>query len=320
MSILGNEEKQENVAEQIANAEVKPDTSDMILTMDADTLAYAVCSICESGDDEAGYIINLEYALEEACKRVDNILSMTGCKSVELHFTVGRNFRFTLTDTYKANRGGQRTPEGLTDLKKLLLTKYPGALNSEFEADDVVCTQKKLHPDKYIVASPDKDVYNGVAGVHVNYFKRNQSKNKYGTILKAIPMKWIETTELEALVWVHMQVLMGDSSDGIAGLDKCGPVKAIKVLVPKLSSTIAALKKVFKKETGKDADIWKDIVVPNKLLNGYEVTEFELWQSVANAYTAAGLDETEAILNMRLVNMHQMGEEGELCLWTQPTE
>lgn len=319
MSLLLGEE-QVSTAEVVANAEVKPNTSNMTLIVDADTLAYAVCSICESGDDEAGYLIDLEYALEEACQRVDNLLSISGCKDVELHFTIGKNFRFTLTDTYKANRKGDRTPEGLTKLKHLLLTKYDGALNEDFEADDVVCSKKFFEPEKYIVASPDKDVYNGVEGIHLNYFKRNQGKNKWGSILQAIPMTWVQTTVEEALVWTHMQVLMGDSSDGIAGVDKCGPVKALKVLCPGISAEVATLKKAYKAETGKDADLWKHIVVPNNLVATIDVTPKGLWDAVVDAYTIAGMTEKAAILNMRLVNMLQMTEGGDLCLWTQPTE
>ena len=201
-----------------------------------------------------------------------------------------------------------------------MLTKYEGAIHTEFEADDVVCTQKKFNPDKYLVCSPDKDVYNGVAGTHLNYFKRAQSKNKWGTTLKAIPMRFVFTTEIESLVWVHMQVLMGDSSDGIAGIDKCGPVKALTILCSEIIPDVTTLKKEFKKTTGKDADLWKDIVIGHRLLLDSALDKFQLWDSVCQAYTAAGMEEKDAILNMRLVNMHQMTEEGKLDLWTAPTK
>jgi len=274
------ETKQEHKVETIGNIENKPaDTQGMIATIDADTIAYAVASVCEAGDDYAGYTLNIDYALEEACNRVDNIVGHTGCKSCELHFTSGKNFRFTLTSTYKSNRKGQRTPAGLYELKEAMLTRYPGKMHTEVEADDYVSWQKSFWPDDYIVCSPDKDVYNGSAGTHFNYYKR--AKGKY--IKADIPMRWVVTTKEESVIWLHYQALIGDSSDGIAGIHRCGPKKAEKIL----------------------AGLSKPI---------------DLWDAVLNAYSLAGMTEKEAILNMRLLSMHQMDKGGNLCLWTAPTE
>ena len=77
---------------------------DMILLMDADTLAYAVCSVCEYGDDEAGYSIDMKYALKTSIEKAELIRIASGCGSVELHFTKGKNFRYSVDTNYKSNR------------------------------------------------------------------------------------------------------------------------------------------------------------------------------------------------------------------------
>ena len=299
--------------------EFKPDTSEMIATIDADTVAYATASVCEAGDDEVGYTLDIDYALEEAINRIEDIKSVTGCKDVELHFTGGKNFRFTLTGTYKANRKDGRTPAGLYDLKCELLKNYNGKMHTDVEADDYVAYQKKFWPEKYIVCSPDKDVYNGVEGINFNYFKR--SKGKF--IKKDIPMKWVRTTSNEALYWVHMQVLMGDSTDGILGIPRCGPAKSLDILCPSLKDKIKQYKTTYKEQNKKTIDgnkVWPLIVKKYSLVDKLDTSETKLWEKVVDAYEESGLTEKDAILNMRLVSMNQIDKEGRLCLWTPPIQ
>jgi len=311
------ETKVERKIDTIGGLEFKPDTSSMIATIDADTVAYATASVCEAGDDEAGYTLDLEYALEEAISRVETIKEATGCKDVELHFTGGKNFRFTLTGDYKANRKGSRSPAGLYDLKLEMLKHYKGAMHTDVEADDYVAYQKKYWADKYIVCSPDKDVYNGVEGVNFNYFKR--AKGKF--IKEDIPMKWINTSKEEALYWVYMQALMGDSTDGIKGVPRCGPAKALDILCPSLKQSIKDYKTAYKEEHKKSIagdKVWSLIVKPNNLLTTQSIDEVRLWEKVVDAYESAGLTEKDAILTMRLVSMNQMNKDGGIELWTSP--
>jgi len=300
--------------------ELKPEqTYNMTALIDADTIAYAVCSVCEMGDDETGYTIDLDYALEIANERIDTILKATGCGEAELHFTRGKNFRYALDSGYKDNRSTTRIPEGLGELKELLNKNYSGLVNTDFEADDMVCMLKREYPEKYVLVAVDKDVLFGVAGTHFNYFQRAEGKNRYGTVLKEIKMKWVKTTEKDALAWSYMQALMGDSGDGIKGIPKCGPVKAVKTLFPEIAKEVNEAKKEFKKRTEKDAKLFDDLIHKDNMLKDVELTEEILWERLSKAYKDNGLDDKQAILNMRLVNMHQVTKERELCLWTQPT-
>jgi hypothetical protein len=301
-----------------------PENKNKLALVDADTIAYAVCSVCESGDDEAGYLIDLDYALQTAKDKITGMLSDTGCGSAELHFTIGKNFRYIITDTYKANRTEQRTPEGLRDLKELLVSEYPGSLiHTDIEADDHVVWAKKYNPDKYILCAVDKDVYNSVRGTHWNYFARAKGKNKWGTELPEIKPSWHTTTTEESLVWFYMQVLMGDAGDGIKGIKGCGPLGAIKVLVPELEKRVTELRKEYKAKNGKAVDgnkLWEVIISGNKLLQNINCCHIELWNAVVAKYESAGMTKQDAIMTARLVSMHQINKEGDLELWTEPIQ
>jgi len=311
------EKKVESQQKTVGNEHLRPDTLDMIATIDADTIAYATASVCEAGDDEVGYTLDLDYALEEAMSRIEEIKSITGCKDVELQFTGGKNFRFSLTGSYKANRKGSRTPAGLYELKQEMLQHYKGTMHIDVEADDYVAYQKRFWPKKYIVCSPDKDVYNGVEGINFNYYRRARGK----FIKEAIPMTWVRTTSNEALYWVHMQVLMGDSTDGIQGIPRFGPAKALDILCPSLKEKLKQYKAAYKEQHKKSIagnKVWPLIVKKYSLVDDLDSSEVSLWEKVVDAYEDAGFTEKDAILNMRLVNMHQINKEGGIELWTPP--
>jgi DNA polymerase-1 len=94
-------------------------------------------------------------------------------------------------------------------------------------------------------------------------------------------MKFVETSEGTAKVWPYLQCIMGDSSDGIEGVKGLGPKKAA-------------------------------------LFVNEEMDEEELWEGVLKAYRSKNMDESTAMLNMRLVNMHQLFSadgEIEIALW-----
>tara|TARA_B110000908_G_scaffold27531_1_gene32306 strand:+ start:728 stop:1483 length:756 start_codon:yes stop_codon:yes gene_type:complete len=90
------------------------------------------------------------------------------------------------------------------------------------------------------------------------------------------------TTRKHAAIWfAYFQTLTGDTTDGYKGCPQIGKVKADAIL-----------------------DDLK--------------TEKEMWEAVVAAYESKGLDEEEAMWNMRLANMHQYNGK-EVILWTPPT-
>jgi len=281
---------------------------DDILLVDADTLVFATCATLatESGvlprhmysdyewdkiTSDAGYFeddgvicsIDLEEAFSHSYDKLQGMLDETGCSDYELHFTRGRdNFRYTkVSRDYKGNRTG-RPPYGLGMLKDMWSKAYPDKVfqHYEFEADDIVVAKKKLNPDKYLLASVDKDVLNTLEGEAFNY---------YSSSLYDIPMKFIYTPAIDALTWHYKQVIMGDAGDNVIGIKGMGKVKTARLF----------------KDVTTHKECW-DIVV--KL--------FEDEKTILKDGRDASI--IDAITNMRLVNMHQLhyiDGKWEVILW-----
>ena len=124
------------------------------------------------------------------------------------------NFRKTVFKGYKGNR----KPE--TDEKKIELFKvayehleeYWGAVPSVgMEADDLIAIWQTETPG--VIVSIDKDMLQ-VPGYHYNMLKHSL----------------VEVTPEEASYNLHIQMLTGDSTDAIKGINGIGPVKAKKLL------------------------------------------------------------------------------------------
>jgi len=301
-----------------AAGNVLPEKNDNIIIVDADTIAFAACSVKEYTIEVLGEEfhnkeameeirkkpswdentltyrdINIEEAILHAKGKMDLILDRIGGKAenTELHFTSGRNFRYDLLQEvfpedpdkwYKANRGKRKPrPVGLKEVKKGLKKYFKSMYHTKVEADDYVVMRKKQLKDKAILVCVDKDVYKNCPDYgqpHWNYYEAPWLKNP-------IKMRWMETSEEEAMYNQYLQAITGDKSDNAPGLKGIGPKKAEQYIVPGM-------------------------------------TEEELWYGLETAYSRnckyAPKGKTTvdmAILNMRLVNVHQLKEDGEIELW-----
>lgn len=198
------------------------------LIVDADSIAFAA-ALQED--------LDAHEKVEYAKSFVENLLTHTGCKSVELYFTIGRNaFRYKVDPTYKANRKGLVSPKNLQFIKEELNKLYPGELCQEYEADDIVVLRGKQK--NTLVAAMDKDVIGQLVGTHFNYHHKHWC---YET-----------TSKKEAEVFLWQQMIQGDSIDGIYGIDGMGKVKAKKYLEDKVDYKKAVwelYKKVGKTKT-----------------------------------------------------------------------
>ena len=255
----------------------KAPKNDKIALIDADTIAFAACSVCEYqyfdiDAKEDKWDINIDDAISHALEKIQQILDSTGCCDAELHFTSGMNFRYTVDPSYKANRTGMRRPEGLYEVKARLLDEYPGSINTTWEADDIVAYKKKTESDKYIMCAIDKDILYSVPGRHFNYYSKLEAKN--GPIMP----HFIEVDEYSALQYNYKQAIIGDSTDGIKGVPGLGAAKVEKLF-------------------------------------SLGMTEEEMWDTVVKAYKAKGMDIIDAMITMQLVSVHQLVEkDGEIVL------
>jgi len=172
------------------------------LIIDADSIAFAA-ALQESN--------KLQYAIET----VKRLQDFTGCKDTELYFTTERNcFRYKVDPTYKSNRKGLISPEGLKEVKIGLNKLYPGELCTEYEADDIVIWRGKQR--KTLVAAIDKDVLGQLVGTHFNYHHKHWC---YQT-----------TNRKEAKKFLWIQMIQGDTIGCIYGIAGIGKVKARQYL------------------------------------------------------------------------------------------
>lgn len=223
-----------------------PPKNNKIALIDADTIAYTACLNVEVAGEILGedfysedewqailndpqyvsgegilYSTDPSQALAKAKEKINRMLDKTGCQTIELHFTGGReNFRYSVSPTYKANRI-VRAPAGLYQLKLDLLKEYAGAIHTSWEADDMVVYLKLAEPEKYILCAVDKDVLNSIEGTHFNY---------YESLLYGKEMKWQDTDKYTATTWMYIQTLTGDITDNIYGIKGVGPAKAAKII------------------------------------------------------------------------------------------
>lgn len=259
LSYLENDEGEFTEIDLSSDGTIKLPKNGRIALIDADTIAYAVCSVQEVAEDllprdmytdkewadiinsynydadkHCIYSIDMDLALESAVSKITRILDHTGCVDAELHFTSGKNnYRYSIYPAYKGNRTN-RVPVGLKELKELLCTKYRGYLHTLWEADEVVVALRKSS-DMYILCAVDKDVLNSVEGTHFNYYEKiNQYEPE-----KSIFMQFVTVDKYTALTWVYVQTLSGDTVDNVKGCKGIGITKAPNIVNGLLDLSIA---------------------------------------------------------------------------------
>lgn len=138
----------------------------------------------------------------------------THCRDFVFCFTSKLNFRYKVLPTYKHNRVNSQPPVLLKVLKDYIRASYPYKVRDWLEADDLMGILGTKEPDKYVLATIDKDFLCLPATV----FLWNKMKEP------------VRISELEADHEFHKQWLMGDTIDGYSGLFRVGKVKAGKIL------------------------------------------------------------------------------------------
>ena len=172
-----------------------------VALIDADSLLYY-----EMGKP------TLEEAMESIDIRIEQILNFAGTTKYRGFLTLGKCFRYDIAKTkpYKYNRkGGTPKPPIFYALKEYVQQKWGFYAVKGLEADDLVAIYQD---ENTVICSPDKDVLKQLAGKHFNYGK----------------MEFVTTSHNDAYNFLCMQVLMGDSTDGIPGIPKVGPKTAEK--------------------------------------------------------------------------------------------
>lgn len=163
--------------------------------IDADSLLYY-----EMNKD------TLEEAMAGLDERVLSILEQCNTSKYAGFLTHGKCFRYNVDPEYKGNRKKSTRSVLFPSLKEYAIQKWGFTYISELEADDLVSYHSYTHNEPTIICSPDKDVLGQCVGMHYNYGKA----------------EFVHTSPEEALKFLWVQVLMGDSTDNIKGLPGVG--------------------------------------------------------------------------------------------------
>ena len=174
-----------------------------MIIFDADAVTY----LCSKDD------------LETSLKATDNLLKSV-FKYLQMDayymFLSGKPYyRCDIDPGYKAQRKPSATLHFLKEIHNYLIDEYGAKKYSPFEADDLVAFAKKRFSYSTVV-STDKDVLKTIPGPWFNYKSFSRGF----------------TTESEALKFLYVQCLMGDSADNIKGVPGIGEVKATKLIQP----------------------------------------------------------------------------------------
>ena len=178
----------------------------MINLIDSDTICYMAAATSPTA----------EKARYNANDILNALFSDLNVRDYKLYLTGDTNFRYSIYPEYKANRLKVPKPEFLKDVKEYLVAEYNAVVSEGCEADDLLAidqtTYNNLGMDSRIV-SIDKDMLT-VPGWNYNPRKKEEKL----------------VSPRDALRYFYMQMLIGDSADGIKGVPGVGPKKAEKLL------------------------------------------------------------------------------------------
>ena len=126
-------------------------------------------------------------------------------------FLTGKNnFRKRINPQYKANRKDTIPPIYLQQCRDFLIQEWNAEVSEGCEADDELGIAQG---ESTILCTLDKDL-DMIPGLHYNWMHNNI----------------YEVSELEGLQFFYKQLLIGDRSDNIFGVDGIGKVKAAKLI------------------------------------------------------------------------------------------
>lgn len=230
----------------------------MISLIDGDIITYLI-----------GYTTELE-DVEEAQWRtdafIDNIILATGATDYKVFLSDSseNNFRYKVNPEYKAHRT-QPKPVHYDAIKEYLITKHKAKIAHGMEADDYLSIEqiranylsgvlRQGHPT--ILCSIDKDM-DMIPGHHYSW-----PIYRKGEIVRE--GKIYTVTEEEGLRFFYKQMIVGDTSDNIRGIDGLGPKKTEKLFegVP-TEDLVEVVADKYKEQWG---DIWYEEMVKNSKL------------------------------------------------------
>lgn len=177
----------------------------MHANIDADLVAYrCAATVTEDMDKDIAF-----YRMDVL---IQQILEATDAISYTLYLTGKNNFRKKINPEYKANRKDIVPPIYLQECRSYLVDNHSAVMSDGCEADDMLGIAQG---SETILCSLDKDL-RMINGTHYNWVK----------------VECDYVNQQDALRHFYKQMLIGDKSDNIVGVQGLGPVKASKLIDP----------------------------------------------------------------------------------------
>lgn len=188
------------------------------LVIDADSLLYTACYRHQQTID-GELLCKLEHAYMDFVSAIDRMRSMVWAKyeldrkedtiEFEIVFSPKKTFRNKLSEAYKANRK-PATIVGIGELKQMVFDRLDATQSDIVEADDIVIS-RAIEEDNVTVGCIDKDIYTHSPVACIDYKK----------------WEWTEPVDEDDIeTEYYCQAIMGDSTDGIKGVEGIGKVGA----------------------------------------------------------------------------------------------
>jgi 5'-3' exonuclease len=175
----------------------------MIGLVDADLVAFRCAAT-----------VTEEEPLDVALYRVDvlmrQILEGADASEYKAYLTGRGNFRKKINPEYKANRKDKEPPCYLQQCREYLIKEWNAIVSEGCEADDLLGINQT---SETIICSLDKDL-DMIPGQHYNWTR----------------VESYYVNKQDGIRHLYKQMLIGDKSDNIVGVDRIGPVKAAKLI------------------------------------------------------------------------------------------
>jgi hypothetical protein len=160
----------------------------------------------------------LENCLQIVKSCLENTLNEIGAVDYRIWLSGSKNFRdkVAVTRPYKGNRDGTPKPAYYMDVADYLVGSWNATYTDGIEADDAIgiaAMEAKAAGKDYCIVSNDKDLLQ-IPGTHYNWVTK-----EFSTV-----------SPKEAKSQLFSQILSGDSTDNVPGLEGIGPATAAKIL------------------------------------------------------------------------------------------
>lgn len=214
-----------NISDFINNYEIirQETNKDNIALIDGDIFLYSVCFPKKQTEEQINTLGNqlersLNDVIDELNKYLINTLIATNCVYYK-GFLSGKSFRKEIDSEYKANRKDFEKPPFFNEVKQYLIDYWNFYQDKDtfYEADDLIASFNSYFTKNgynTVIVTIDKDM-DQLSGKHYNFRK----KEFYD----------ISPSQSEYLLW--NQVIIGDSTDNIKGIEGVGKVGASNILL-----------------------------------------------------------------------------------------